>query len=154
MFGRKPGVACNIGRAREAWGRFSKKAGFAMVLENNMEQFAEKRRYERLPKEVDIHFGMFQDLSEVVIDQEGRLLDIGVGGVRFLASEHVEVASQIMLILEFPGWQGGAVDWQVSSNESDIGVLKVLGMVVRCLPSSLDPDSYEVGVCFCGRMKK
>ncbi len=135
--------------------RGAKKRWVAMVLqEGGAEHFEERRQHERLPKDVDIHYGAFKDLSEIVIDQEGKLLDIGAGGICFLAKKHIEVATQIMLVLEFPGWQEGVADWQASSNDSDIGVLKVVGMVVRCLPSSLEPGLYEVGVCFCGRMKK
>lgn len=125
-----------------------------MALNESMEEGRERRRHERIPKEVNVHFGVFTDLTDINIDREGTLLDLGAGGVRILTQQYVEVASQIMLVLEFPGWAEGAFNWQVTADKSEIGVLKVVGMVIRCLPSSIEPGFYETAVCFCGRMKK
>ena len=66
----------------------------------------------------------------------------------------VNETSQLMMILEFAGWQEGEIEWNCSGNGGDIGVLKVVGIVVRCIPSDQEPKKYEVAVCFCGRVKK
>lgn len=114
----------------------------------------ERRRHERVNKGIDLHFGSWQDVTDVAIDRQGSLIDIGAGGLRFLTAEPVEISSQILLVLEFPGWRDDLRDWVQAPDQSAIGVLKVIGMVVRCLPSTLAPNNHEVAVCFCGRVRK
>jgi len=117
-------------------------------------QGMERRRHERVHKEIDLRFGPWEEVTDVAMDRQGSLLDIGAGGLRFLTREPVEIATQLLLVLEFPGWRDDPGDWVQSPDRPAIGVLKVIGMVVRCLPSSLEPGKYEVAVCFCGRVRK
>ncbi len=125
-----------------------------MAQETSAGQGMERRRHERVDKKIDLRFGRWEDVTDVAIDRHGSLLDIGPGGLRFLTPEPVEIATQILLVLEFPGWRDDLQDWVQASTQSAIGVLKVIGMVVRCSSSTLEPGNYEVAVCFCGRVRK
>jgi hypothetical protein len=114
----------------------------------------ERRRHERVHKMIDLRYGACDDFSEVAPNRQGTLLDIGGSGLRFMAEEAVEIATQLLLILEFPGWRDDQEEWVPSGDHSEIGVLRVMGTVVRCQASSLEPGKYEIAVCFCGRVKK
>lgn len=113
----------------------------------------ERRRHERVGKEIDLRFGIWRDVTDIALERQGSLLDISAGGLRFLTREPVEIASQLLMVLAFPGWRDDLLDWAQAENPAAIGVLKVIGMVVRCLDSSLAPGNYEVAVCFCGRVR-
>lgn len=125
-----------------------------MAQQSSAGQDMERRQYERLGKEIDLRFGPWQDVTDIGLERRGSLLDISAGGLRFLTREPVAIASQLLLVLAFPGWHDDQLDWVQARDPATIGVLKVIGMVVRCLASTLEPGNYEVAVCFCGRVRK
>jgi hypothetical protein len=78
-------------------------------------------------------------------------LDISGGGLCFLVEESLPLGSQLLMVLEFPGWHAAANGkWIATKVEEDVGVLQVIGMVSWVAVSRSKPDRYETGVCFSG----
>ena len=111
----------------------------------------ERRQEERVAKDLFVRFTRLEDLTADVPYQQGRLLDISGGGLCFLTEEAMPLGSQLVMILEFPGWHAAADGkWVATKMEKDVGVLQVVGMVSWVAVSRADPDRYETGVCFSG----
>lgn len=111
----------------------------------------ERRQEQRVAKDLFVRFTMLEDLMANVPYQQGQLLDISGGGLCFLAEEAMPLGSQLMMILEFPGWHAAANGkWVATKVEEDVGVLRVVGMVSWVAVSRSKPDRYETGVCFSG----
>ena len=113
----------------------------------------EKRKYERLGKKFDIFYRQLKDLPDHVPNRKGELLDIGGGGIRFLANEFLEKHTQLVIEMEFFGWKIDKDEWSATGNNDDSGLLKVIGRVIWSVESRTEPGKYEVGVCFSGRIK-
>jgi len=111
----------------------------------------ERRQEERVAKDLFVRFTRLEDLTADVPCQEGQLLDISGGGLCFLAEESLPLGSQLVMVLEFPGWQTAADGkWIATKAEEDVGVLQVVGMVSWVAVSRARPGRYETGVCFSG----
>lgn len=111
----------------------------------------ERRQEERVAKNRFLRFTRLEDLQADVPYREGDLLDISGGGLCFLAEELLPLGSQLVMVLEFPGWHAVADDkWIATKVEADVGVLQVIGMVSWVAVSRIKPDRYETGVCFSG----
>ena len=113
----------------------------------------EKRKYERLGKNFDIFYRQLKDLPDHVPNSGGKLLDIGGGGIRFLANEFLKKHTQLVIEMEFSGWKIDKDEWTATGNNDDYGLLKVIGRVIWSVESRTEPGKYEVGVCFSGRIK-
>jgi hypothetical protein len=112
---------------------------------------AERRQDERVAKDLFVRFTRLEDFSTEALFQEGRLLDISGGGLCLLAEEALPLGSQLVMILEFPGWHAAADGkWIATKVEEDVGVLRVVGMVSWVAISRIHPGRYETGVCFSG----
>ena len=111
----------------------------------------ERRQEERVAKNLFVRFTRLEDLKADVSYREGQLLDISGGGLCFLAEESMPLGSQLVMVLEFPGWHAAADGkWIATKVEEDVGVLQVIGMVSWVAVSRTQPDRYETGVCFSG----
>ncbi len=111
----------------------------------------ERRQEQRVGKDLFVRFTRLEDLTADVPSQEGQLLDISGGGLCFLAEEAMPLGSQLVMILEFPGWHVAADGkWVATKVDEDVGVLRVVGMVSWVAISRTDPGRYETGVCFSG----
>ena len=66
---------------------------------------AERRRYERLEKEFAFRYTVIDDLTDATLDETGLILDIGGGGLRFLSSQQWRKNDQLLMKLDFEGWQ-------------------------------------------------
>lgn len=111
----------------------------------------ERRQEERVAKDLVVRFTRLEDLHANVPYQEGQLLDISGGGLCFLAEEAMSLGSQLVMVLEFPGWHAAADGkWIATKVEEDVGVLRVVGMVSWVAISRAHPGRYETGVCFSG----
>lgn len=111
----------------------------------------ERRQEERVAKNRFLRFTRLEDLQADVPYREGDLLDISGGGLCFLAEELLPLGSQLVMVLEFPGWHAVADGkWIATKVEEDVGVLQVIGMVSWVAVSRTKPDRYETGVCFSG----
>ena len=114
----------------------------------------ERRQEERVAKDLVVRFTRLEDFSTEAPYQEGRLLDISGGGLCLLVEEAVPLGSQLVMILEFPGWHAAADGkWIATKVEEDVGVLRVVGMVSWVAISRAYPGRYETGVCFSGMVK-
>lgn len=113
----------------------------------------EKRKYERLGKNCNIFYRQLKDLPDHVPNRTGELLDIGGGGIRFLANEFLEKHTQLVIEMEFSGWKINKDEWTATGNNDDSGLLKVISRVIWSVESRTEPGKYEVGVCFSGRIK-
>ena len=112
---------------------------------------AERRQEERVAKNLFVRFTRLEDLQADVPCRDGQLLDISGGGLCFLAEEALPLGSQLVMVLEFPGWQATADGkWIATKVEEDVGVLRVVGMVSWVGVCRAAPDRYETGVCFSG----
>jgi hypothetical protein len=111
----------------------------------------ERRQEERVDKNLFVRFTRLEDLQADIPYREGQLLDISGGGLCFLAEESMPLGSQLVMVLEFPGWHAAADGkWIATKAEEDVGVLQVIGMVSWVAISRTKPDRYETGVCFSG----
>jgi hypothetical protein len=113
----------------------------------------ERRQEERFAKNLFVRFTRLEDLLADVPYRDGQLLDISGGGLCFLTEEALPLGSQLVMILEFPGWQAVADGkWIATKQEEDVGVLRAVGMVSWVAVSRAMPDKYETGVSFSGRV--
>ena len=111
----------------------------------------ERRQEERVAKNLFVRFTRLEDLQADVPYRDGQLLDISGGGLCFLTEEALPLGSQLVMVLEFPGWHAAANGkWIATKVEEDVGVLQVIGMVAWVAVSRSRPDRYETGVCFSG----
>ncbi len=114
---------------------------------------AERRHEERVGKNLLVRFTRLEDLLADIPYRDGQLLDISGGGLCFLAEEALPLGSQLVLVLEFPGWQAVAEGkWIATKVEEDVGVLRAVGTVSWVAISRTKPDRYETGVYFSGRV--
>jgi len=113
----------------------------------------ERRQEERFAKNLFVRFTRLEDLLADVPYRDGQLLDISGGGLCFLTEEALPLGSQLVMILEFPGWQAVADGkWIATKVEEDVGVLRAVGMVSWVAISRAKPDKYETGVSFSGQV--
>lgn len=111
----------------------------------------ERRQEERVAKTLFVRFTKLEDFQADVPFRDGQLLDISGGGLCFLAEEALPLGCQLVMVLEFPGWQTAADGkWIATKVEADVGVLRVVGMVSWVAVSQVKPDRYETGVSFSG----
>lgn len=113
----------------------------------------ERRRHGRFSKRSSILYRRFEDIAKDKQAQRGELCDFSGGGVRFLANQALAKDSQLILELEFAGWQEDGEEWNQTGNPSDIGRLKAIGAVMWCAQDSSQTKKYEVGVRFTGRIR-
>ncbi len=113
----------------------------------------ERRRHIRFGKHTPIIYRRFEDLAQDAHVQHGELRDFSGGGVRFLAGQALEKNSQLILELDFPGWQEEGDDWIQTGDPADIGRLRAIGAVMWCARDAGADDKYEIGVRFTGRIR-
>ncbi|HIJ90641.1 MAG: PilZ domain-containing protein [Desulfobulbaceae bacterium] len=111
----------------------------------------DRRQDERVAKNLFVRFTRLEDLHADAPYRDGQLLDISGRGLCFLAEEALSLGSQLVMVLEFPGWQATADGkWIATKVEEDVGVLRVVGMVSWVAVSRAKPDRYETGISFSG----
>lgn len=111
----------------------------------------ERRQEERVAKDLSVRFVRLEDLMADVPYRDGQLLDISGGGLCILTAEALPLGSQLMMVLEFPGWLASTDGkWIATKVEEDVGRLQVVGMVSWVAVSQTMPDRFETGVCFSG----
>jgi c-di-GMP-binding flagellar brake protein YcgR len=113
----------------------------------------ERRRHDRLGKRLSILYRGFEDIAKDKHAQRGELCDFSGGGARFLANQELHKGSQLILELDFVGWQEDGEEWVQTGNPADLGKLKAIGEVMWCANTSDQPTKHEVGVRFTGRIR-
>lgn len=63
----------------------------------------DRRRHPRLGKIIKMRYQRLEKISRKLPYLEGDLVDISSGGLRFIAEESLEINSQLVVVLEFPG---------------------------------------------------
>lgn len=121
--------------------------------EEELNEIIERRRYARLDKEMRFFYAPFADLTETELGEEGLLLDIGGGGLRFLADRKMDKNSQLVMQLDFEGWQEGEEEWIATGRKEDSGRMLVVGTVMWSAETAHE-DQFEVGVRFNGRIHR
>ena len=112
----------------------------------------ERRRHGRFDKRLTILYRRFEDIAKDKRAQRGELFDFSGGGARFLANQELEKNSQLILEVDFVGWQDDGEEWSQTGNPADVGRLKAIGAVMWCTKAASQPTKYEVGVRFTGRI--
>lgn len=113
----------------------------------------ERRRHDRLGKRSSLLYRGFEDIAKDKHVQRGELCDFSGGGVRFLANQELNKGSQLILELDFVGWQEDGDEWTQTGDPADIGTLKAIGEVMWCSKNNAQPPRHEVGVRFTGRIR-
>ena len=113
----------------------------------------ERRRHSRFDKRSFLLYRGFEDIAKDKHAQRGKLCDFSGGGVRFLANQELSKGNQLILELDFAGWQEDGEEWIQTGNPADLGKLKAIGEVMWCSQDTTQPTKYEVGVRFTGRIR-
>jgi len=113
----------------------------------------ERRRHGRFGKHSSLLYRRFEDIAKDKHAQRGELYDFSGGGVRFRANQALDKGSQLILELDFVGWQEDGDEWIQTGNPADLGRLKAIGEVMWCATDSSQPNKHEVGVRFTGRIR-
>ena len=113
----------------------------------------ERRRHERFHKRSTIFYRGFEDIAKDKRAQRGTLLDFSGGGARFLANQELEKNSQVIIELDFTGWIEEGDEWIQTGDPADVSKLKAIGAIMWCTKDESEPDKYEVGVRFTGRIR-
>ncbi|MBU4262853.1 MAG: PilZ domain-containing protein [Proteobacteria bacterium] len=114
---------------------------------------AERRRYDRLEKEFAFRYTVIDDLTDATLDEMGLILDISGGGLRFLSSRRWRKNEQLLMKLDFEGWQiddSGNVTIQYSG---DCTSMLVIGAVMWSAETAQE-DQFEIGIRFTARMHR
>jgi hypothetical protein len=111
---------------------------------------AERRQYERLKKKREVHYREIAAVDDQGLMLQGTMLDCSGGGIRFETEQAHEKNRQLLLELEFDGWNTEGEEWIRTGMERDKGKIRVLGAVMWCQEISGRPGSFELGVRFTG----
>lgn len=114
--------------------------------------FAERRKHERLDRDFPLRYGLFKEVSDRA-EKEGKLLDIGGGGLRFLATEIFALESQLIVEMKIPGWRLENDDWIQTRNINDVSFLNIVGNVMWSVPYAADNEWFETGLRFSGQIR-
>ena len=103
------------------------------------------------------NFKMRYSLADEVFDTDftskGEIIDISAGGVRFLSPDELTKNTQLVILLQFQGWNVQDENWFQTGDRNDHGELAVIGVVMWSDTSRNKAGCYEVGVRFAGRMQ-
>ncbi|MFZ5759690.1 MAG: hypothetical protein ACOY32_08700 [Thermodesulfobacteriota bacterium] len=114
---------------------------------------AERRKYERLDKEMGFRYGLYENLVTARLDEQGLILDIGGGGLRFLSSRRWRKNDELLMQLDFSGWRlDGAAGDAVFTGEGCDSLL-VVGSVMW-VTDAVEDEQFEVGVRFTARVQR
>ena len=106
--------------------------------EDKIKDGRERRRYARVEKELVVRYCRLERFADGGLDSLGELLDIGGGGLCFLAGEAIELGARLVIRLEFPGWLAEGYHCVATKNDDDVGTFHVIGMVVCGEPEKSD----------------
>lgn len=112
---------------------------------------AERRRYDRLEKEFAFRYTVFDDLAHATLAEKGLILDIGGGGLRFLSSRRWVKNEQLLMQLDFAGWQIDDAGCITIQSSNDCASMLVIGSVMWSAETAQE-DQFEVGIRFTARM--
>jgi hypothetical protein len=112
----------------------------------------DRRKHPRLGKIIKMRYQHLEKISDKSPYLEGDLVDISSGGLRFLTEQPLEVNSQLVIVLEFPGWLD-ADNHLVPSEKGEVGVLQAMGEVLRVQASQTDIGRFEIGVQISGYLQ-
>lgn len=115
------------------------------------EIIAERRRYDRLEKEFAFHYTVFDDLAHATLEEKGLILDLGGGGLRFLSSQRWMKNEQLLMKLDFKGWQIDDLGCVTIQSSGDCTSMLVIGSVMWSAETAQE-DQFEVGIRFTARM--
>jgi hypothetical protein len=111
----------------------------------------ERRKHPRLDKVIKMRYQKMENISRKDPYLEGVLLDISSAGLRFLAPKPLEINSQLVIVLEFPGWLTADNQW-TPDDQAEMGVQQALGQVLRVQASQTEPGQFEVAVQLSGQL--
>ncbi|MGV1099773.1 PilZ domain-containing protein [Thiovibrio sp. JS02] len=112
----------------------------------------ERRQHERIAKNLAVRYTRLEDLLDEASPENGELLDLGGGGLCFLAEAPIPLSTQLVIVLEFPGWHAENGKWVATKVEDDVGVLQAVGQVSWVAASRSRSGRYEIGVQFSGML--
>jgi hypothetical protein len=113
----------------------------------------ERRKHPRLDKVIKMRYQKMENIAKKAPYREGVLLDISSAGLRFLAPQPLEINSQLVIVLEFPGWLTEDNNW-TPDDRTERGVQQALGQVLRVQASQTEPGQFEVAVRLSGQLQE
>ncbi len=117
-----------------------------------IEEILERRKHDRLEKEFVFSYSRFEELPRTSLDLEGLILDIGGGGIRFLASREWLKNDLLLMKLDFKRWYDEGVIRVPVEISDDCSFMLVVGKVMWSQETLYD-GQFEVGVMFIARME-
>jgi hypothetical protein len=114
----------------------------------------ERRKHPRLDKIIKMRYQKLESISKKMPYLEGVLLDVSSAGLRFLAEQPLDIDSQLVIVLEFPGWLTDDNLWTPADHNDEMGVQQALGQVLRVQASEMEPGKFEVAVQLSGQLQE
>lgn len=114
---------------------------------------AERRKYDRLEKEIIFRYTVFEDLVNARLDEQGLILDIGGGGIRFLSSRQWNKGEQLLMQLDFSGWRIDGDECVATFAAEDCGRMLAVGIVMWAA-ETVHEDQFEIGARFTARVQR
>ena len=124
-----------------------------MTAKNDPGNKRERRRHERLKKNFKMRYSLADEVFDTDFTSKGEIIDISAGGVRFLSPDELTKNTQLVILLQFQGWNVQDENWFQTGDRNDHGELAVIGVVMWSDTSRNKAGCYEVGVRFAGRMQ-
>ena len=123
-----------------------------MTKDSNPTANIERRRYQRLQKKFTMSYRLAEEDFQPACDSKAEILDIGGGGIRFLAPRRLEKNTQLFINLPLRDWGKNKKEWLAIFTETKQKELTVIGTVMWTAASAQYDNSYETGVRFIGRI--
>ncbi len=124
-----------------------------MIQNGNISADIERRRHDRLHKKFTLRYCLAEEDLHIDCRTEAEILDIGGGGIRFLAPCNLPKNTQILFNLPLADWGKDKIEWQAIFTTAKNRNLTVLGRVMWSSAGKELNDTYETGVCFIGRIE-
>ena len=114
----------------------------------------DRRQHHRIDSGSTMRYQSLQGLADQTKMTVAELCDFSGGGIRFLAPELLAKNEQLIIELNFIGWQEKDDNWIRTGDANDVGQLNAIGAVMWCSAENNPPGTYEIGLRFTGRVRQ
>lgn len=124
-----------------------------MQEDDSLTEHIERRHYPRLQKNLTMRYSLAEEELSTDFNSDAEILDIGGGGIRFLAPRKLAKNTQLLISLPLREWRKDKINWPVIFPAAENGELNILGKVMWAAASKEINNSFETGVRFIGRIE-